>query len=79
MHQFLPGQPDLNFRNPKVVEEMKKILEFWLNKGVAGFRVDAINHMFEDNRYLDEPRNPFNNDPNSYDYLSHVYTKDQVS
>lgn len=57
---------------------MKKVLKFWLNKGIAGFRVDAINHMFEDIRLLDEPRNMDNNDPNSFDYLNHIYTKDQV-
>lgn len=79
LHQFLAGQPDLNYRNKKVDDEMKKVLLFWLNKGVAGFRVDAINHMFEDQRYLDEPRNQFNTDPNSYDYLTHIYTKDQVN
>lgn len=57
---------------------MRNILQFWLRKGVAGFRVDAINHMFEDERMLDEPRNMNNNDTRSYDYLEHVYTKDQV-
>lgn len=36
------SQPDLNFRNPAVVEEMKNVLRFWLDKGVAGFRCDAV-------------------------------------
>lgn len=56
---------------------MKKVLKFWLSKGIGGFRVDAINHMFEDKRFLDEPRNEHNNDPNSFDYLNHIYVKDQ--
>lgn len=78
-HQFLPEQPDLNYRNKKVAGEMEKVLSFWLEKGVAGFRIDAINHMFEDAKFRDEPRNEWNTDPNSYDYLNHIYTKDLVS
>lgn len=45
LHQFLKEQPDLNYRNPVVREEMEKVLLFWLDRGVDGFRVDAINHM----------------------------------
>lgn len=45
LHQFLSEQPDLNFRNEDVVEEMKEILRFWLREGVDGFRVDAIPHL----------------------------------
>lgn len=41
-HQFHPRQPDLNFENPKVEQEMKDVLEFWLEKGVSGFRIDAM-------------------------------------
>ena len=37
-HQFLPQQPDLNFRNPAVVKEMDDVIRFWLDKGVDGFR-----------------------------------------
>lgn len=84
LHQFVIGQPDLNFRNPDVVEEMKNILRFWLEKGVAGFRVDAIAHLFEvdkekyGGKYPDEPISGDDlDDPLSYNYLSHVYTKDQ--
>lgn len=74
----MASQPDLNFRNPHVVAEMRNILAFWLGKGVAGFRVDAINHLFEDMRFLDEPRNAADTDPNSYDCLQHIYTADVV-
>lgn len=56
---------------------MKAVLEFWLTKGIAGYRVDAINHMFEHVDMLDEPRTFWTDDPNSYDYLDHIYTKDQ--
>lgn len=76
LHQFTPGQPDLNYRNPEVVKEMTDVMKFYIKKGCAGFRLDAINHMFEDEQFRDEPRNKFNDDPNSYDYLDHIYTKD---
>lgn len=43
LHLFSPKQPDLNWENPKVREEVKKILRFWLDIGVDGFRCDVIN------------------------------------
>lgn len=58
---------------------MTNVLKFWMNKGVSGFRVDAINHMFESANFEDEPRNTWNDDPNSYDYVDHIYTKDLVT
>jgi alpha-glucosidase len=47
LHQFTKQQPDLNYRNPKVVERMSGVLTFWLEKGVSGFRVDAVS-VFSD-------------------------------
>lgn len=79
LHQFLPSQPDLNYRHFRVIDEMENVLKFWLRRGVAGFRVDAINHLFEDDRFNDEPRNDEVSDSNSYEYLQHIYTKDLVS
>lgn len=78
LHQFLPEQPDLNYRNPAVVREMTDVLQFWMEKGVSGFRVDAINHMFESPNFEDEPVNSWVDDPDSYDYVDHIYTKDLV-
>lgn len=46
-HRFYSCQPDLNFDNPKIREEMKNVLRFWLNYGIDGFRVDAIPYLFE--------------------------------
>lgn len=43
LHLFAKKQPDLNYENPKVLEEIKDIMRFWLNKGIAGFRCDVIN------------------------------------
>nr|XP_040234155.2 alpha-glucosidase-like [Anopheles coluzzii] len=74
LHQFTKKQADLNYRNPAVVEEMTKMLSFWLEKGVDGFRLDAINHMFEDAQLRDEP--PGWGAPGTYDELDHIYTKD---
>lgn len=76
LHQFTKQQPDLNYRNPKVVEEMAEVLNYYMKKGVAGFRLDAINHMFETKSLPDEPRNEWVNDPDSYEYFVHIHTKD---
>jgi alpha-glucosidase len=57
-HAFLKEQPDLNWRNPRVREAMYGALRFWLDRGVDGFRVDAIHHLFKDERLLDNPPNP---------------------
>ncbi len=47
LHLFAKGQPDLNYDNPKVLEEIKNILRFWLDKGIAGFRCDVINVIYK--------------------------------
>lgn len=82
LHQFVAGQPDLNYRNPAVVEAMKNVLRFWLAKGVSGFRIDAVPHLFEveavDGVYPDEPASgDCTDDPQSFCYLSHIYTQNQ--
>jgi maltose alpha-D-glucosyltransferase/alpha-amylase len=46
-HRFFSHQPDLNYDNPEVQEEMKKVIKFWLDLGVDGFRMDAIPYLFE--------------------------------
>lgn len=52
---FLSFQPDLNYRNPSVKTEMFKVLEFWLKKGVDGFRLDIFNSIFKDEMFRDNP------------------------
>lgn len=47
LHLFARKQPDLNYYNPKVLEEIKDILRFWLDKGIAGFRCDVINVLYK--------------------------------
>ncbi len=52
-HYFYPQQPDLNWRNPQVKQAMFDVARFWLNRGVAGFRLDAIDTLFEDQSLAD--------------------------
>ncbi|MFZ4826247.1 MAG: alpha-amylase family glycosyl hydrolase [Phototrophicaceae bacterium] len=47
LHLFLDEQPDLNWRNPELAQAMKQVLHFWLQKGVDGFRLDAITTMMK--------------------------------
>jgi alpha-glucosidase len=54
-HEFYRAQPDLNWRNPQVEKAMLDSLRFWLDRGVAGFRLDAITTLFEDAQLRDEP------------------------
>ncbi|XP_050362060.1 maltase 2-like [Nymphalis io] len=83
LHQFGVTQPDLNFRNPVVEEEIKNILKYWLEKGVAGLAMNSVNYVFEvdkdlyGGRYPDEPATGKPGlGPDDYDYLDHIYTKD---
>jgi alpha-glucosidase len=57
-HFFYPQQPDLDWRNPKVEERMFATLDFWLRRGVDGFRLDAVNTLFEDPGLRDNPPLP---------------------
>ena len=57
-HTFLSTQPDLDWRNPEVVEAMMDVARFWLDLGVDGFRVDAAHHMMKDPRERDNPPAP---------------------
>ncbi|MBV9405003.1 MAG: alpha-glucosidase, partial [Acidobacteriaceae bacterium] len=54
-HEFYKQQPDLNWRNPEVRKAMYDVLRFWMAKGMAGFRLDAITSLFEDIALKDEP------------------------
>ena len=63
-HYFAKGQVDLNWTNPKVRQEVANIVNWWLDKGVAGFRMDAIELIGKE---LD--KNIFANGPMIHDYL----------
>jgi len=53
LHLFSKKQPDLNWENPKVREELYNIINWWLDKGIDGFRLDVINLISKDQRFLD--------------------------
>jgi len=60
-HFFYPQQPDLNWRNPKVKDAMFDVTRFWYKRGVVGFRLDAVDTMFEDPNLTDNPVLPEKN------------------
>jgi alpha-glucosidase len=55
LHTFYPEQPDLDWRNPEVVAAMQDVVRFWLNRGVDGFRVDALTGIVKDAELRDDP------------------------
>ncbi len=55
LHNFLPGQPDLNWWEPAVHEEFRTILKFWFDRGVAGFRIDVAHGLYKDAKLRDNP------------------------
>ena len=73
-HYFYRQQPDLNWRNPAVQAEMLDVTRWWYQRGVAGFRLDAVDTVFEDPQLRDNPllagRNPYGdpNMANQYNY-----------
>jgi alpha-glucosidase len=74
-HYFYREQPDLNWRNPEVRKAMYNVLRFWMDRGVAGFRIDAVSRLYEDPGLRDDPILPGKNaygDPN----IKHKYTDD---
>lgn len=58
LHNFVSQQPDLNYRNPDVVEAMFDVIRFWLARGIDGFRVDVIDRVMKDPEFRDNPPNP---------------------
>ncbi len=54
-HFFYPQQPDLNWRNPKVESAIFDVTRFWYKRGVVGFRLDAVDTLFEDPNLTDNP------------------------
>jgi len=55
LHSFYPEQPDLDWRNPEVVAAMQDALRFWIARGAAGYRVDAIDRLLKDPQLRDDP------------------------
>lgn len=61
MHVFSKKQPDLNWENPAVRQDVYSLINWWLDKGIDGFRVDAISHIKKREGFPDMP-NPLNKD-----------------
>jgi alpha-glucosidase len=55
LHSYSAGQPDLNWRNEEVRREFDRILRFWLDRGIAGFRIDACYLLVKDRWLRDNP------------------------
>ena len=77
-HTYLAEQPDLNWRNPELVEAMMDVARFWLDRGVDGFRVDAAHQMMKDPLERDNPPAPDDydrpwKDMAEYDEFVHLY------
>lgn len=73
-HMFYKEQPDLNWRNPEVRQEMLGIFPFWLDKGVDGFRLDVFNAYFKDELLRD---NPQKFGIRAFDRQEHIYDVSQ--
>jgi alpha-glucosidase len=58
LHMYDVKQPDLNWRNPQVRQAMFDVMRFWLDHGVDGFRVDALEVLLKDEQFRDNPPNP---------------------
>ena len=84
LHNFLTEQPDLNFHNNDVQNELLDITRFWLERGVDGFRLDTVNFYVHDKELRDNPPLPEeerndNTAPsvNPYNFQDHLYDKTQ--
>src|SRR5690606_5670053 len=73
-HMFFKQQPDLNWRNPKVVDEILDMIKFWLDKGVDGFRLDVFNAYYKNINFAD---NPFKLGITKFDQQNHINDSDQ--
>lgn len=77
LHNFLIEQPDLNLHNPEVQEEILNIARFWLERGVDGFRLDALNFAMHDPAFRDNPaETAFEKEPTRpFDFQKHDYNQ----
>ena len=77
MHNFLSSQPQLNGHHPEVQEALLDVARFWLDRGVDGFRVDAINFVMHNPALTDNPPAPESNSPRSrpFDFQLHVHNQ----
>ena len=84
LHNFLESQPDLNFHNRAVQDELLDVTRFWLERGVDGFRLDTINFYVHDAELRDNPALPPERrnakiapSVNPYNHQEHVYDRNR--
>ena len=78
LHNFLAGQPDLNFHNPAVQAAILQVATFWLDRGVDGFRLDVANYYFHEASLKDNPPQNCATAPSwPYAYQRHLYDRSQ--
>ncbi|WP_443971836.1 alpha-amylase family glycosyl hydrolase [Sphingobium sp. CR28] len=77
MHTFLKEQPQINGHNPAVQEALLGVARFWLDRGVDGFRLDALNHMMFDAQLRNNPARPAGKGPRTrpFDYQIRRYSQ----
>ncbi|MFL6735625.1 MAG: alpha-amylase family glycosyl hydrolase [Sphingomonas sp.] len=76
LHNFLVEQPDLNVHNPFVQNALFDIARFWLDRGVDGFRIDAINFAMHDPELRDNPPAPARGKrTRPFDFQQHLYNQ----
>ena len=73
LHSFAVSQPDLNWENPKVQDEMKKVVDFWVNLGVDGFRCDVLDMISKDFK-----NNLNGNGPRLHEFIKMLFDRDGV-
>jgi alpha-glucosidase len=71
---FVPGQPDVNWRNLEVRQALLDVVRFWLDRGADGFRLDVFNMYFKDEQLRG---NPFKPGLRAFDRQQHIYDCDQ--
>ncbi len=77
MHNFLPEQPQLHMHLPAVQDAMIGVAKFWLDRGVDGFRIDAINFSMHDPALTDNPPAPPGPRTRSFDFQLHIHNQSQ--
>ncbi|MEO6359623.1 MAG: alpha-glucosidase [Sphingomicrobium sp.] len=76
LHNFLPEQPDLHVHHPAVQEALLDVARFWLDRGVDGFRLDAINFTMHDPELRDNPPAPDGGKrTRPFDFQQHLYNQ----
>ena len=74
-HNFLSEQPDLNVHNPAVQDALLGVARFWLDRGVDGFRIDAINFAMHDPELRDNPPAKPGKRSRPFDFQQHIYNQ----